>query len=357
MEKAERAKKPDLAQQAAAAAGPRVVTVTAPYKNTVDIIKTSRSFLVTSHIDPDGDAVGCELAMVSVLRRLGKSVVGVLEDPVPPSYVFLEGAAGISSSPTGLGGGQWDVAVVVDSATLERTGWVADAARKCREIVNIDHHRSNTGFGTENVVETDAGACGEIVYRVLEELGAGLVATEAEALYVAILSDTGCFRFPSTTGSTMRIAAHLLDLGVKPYHAASEVYWKKSLPSLRILGDALRSMEVTDDGMIATMGLTRAMYRDSGASDLDTEGFANYPRSISGVAVGALLRETDEGHFRVSLRAAEGYDVDAIAKVFGGGGHMAAAGFRIDGDLESVRAKVLREVQAHLAARPKAPGR
>lgn len=331
--------------------------MTAAYRKTVDIIKASQSFLVTSHIDPDGDAVGCELATVSVLRRLGKRVTGALEDPVPPSYVFLEGAADIATSAAGAGRGPWDVAVVVDSATLERTGWVADAVRTCGAIINIDHHRSNTGFGTENVVETEAGACGEIVYRVIEELGAGLVTTEAEALYVAILSDTGCFRFPSTTGSTLRIAAHLLDLGVKPHHAASEVYWKKSLPSLRILGDALRSMEVSDDGMIATMGLTRAMYRDSGATDMDTEGFANYPRSISGVAVGALLREIDEGHFRVSLRAAEGYDVDAIAKVFGGGGHMAAAGFRIDGNLESVQARVLREIRVGLAARAKASGR
>jgi phosphoesterase RecJ-like protein len=329
----------------------------AAYKKTVDIVRTSQSFLVTSHIDPDGDAVGCELAILSVLSRLGKNATGLLEDPVPPSYVFLEGAAGIVTSSAAVGQGPWDAAIVVDSATLERTGWVADAVKTCGAIINIDHHGSNTYFGTENVVETEVGACGEIVYRVIGELGAGLETAEAEALYVAILSDTGCFRFPSTTGSTLKIAAHLLDLGVKPYHAASEVYWRKSLPSLKILGEALRSMEVTDDGMIATMEVTRAMYRDSGATGVDAEGFANYPRSINGVAVGALLRETDEGHFRVSLRAAEGYDVDAIAKVFGGGGHTAAAGFRIDGDLESIKARVRGEISSRLASRAKAPNR
>lgn len=331
--------------------------MSAAYKKAVDIVKASRSLLVTSHVDPDGDAVGCELAILSVLGRLGKTAVGMFEDAVPPSYRFLGGAASIITSRAAAGQGPWDAAIVVDSATLERTGWVADAVTTCGAILNIDHHRSNTYFGTENLVEVDAGACGEIVYRFIAELGAGLTTAEAQALYVAVLSDTGCFRFPSTTASTLRIAAHLLDLGVEPYHAASEVYWRKSVASLKILGDALRSMEVSDAGLVATMEITRAMYRDSGATGVDTEGFANYPRSINGVAVGVLLRETEEGRFRVSLRGAEGYDVDAIAKVFGGGGHTAAAGFQIDGDLESVKARLRREISSRLPSGPEPPDR
>jgi phosphoesterase RecJ-like protein len=321
--------------------------MTQAYKTLSDLIRNSQSFIVTSHIDPDGDAIGCALAMFSVLKRLNKTVKVLSEDGVPPSYTFLEGASEVLTSRAD----PCDVAVVVDSGGLDRTGWVGEVVKQCRTVVNIDHHMSNTYFGDINIVDMSAGACGEIVYKVLDELGAGLVKSEAEALYVAILSDTGCFRFPSTTAGTLKIAAHLLDLGVRPYHAASEIYWKKSLASLKILGNTLSSIEVTDDGKIAMMQVTRDMYRAAGASAVDTEGLANYPRSINGVAVGVFLRETSEGCFRVSLRAAEGYDVDAVAKVFGGGGHAAAAGFRIEGDLESVKAKVRQSIYSHLKHR------
>jgi phosphoesterase RecJ-like protein len=318
-------------------------------KTIVDLIRTSQDFLVASHIDPDGDAVGCELSMYSVLKRLGKSVKVVSEDSVPPAYRFLERADEVLTSPVDPA----EVAIVVDSGDLERTGWVADIVKRSGTIVNIDHHRSNTQFGHLNLVEKDAGACGEIVYRLLGELGAGLERSEAEALYVAIMSDTGCFRFPTTTAETLSIGAHLLALGVQPYRVASEIYWKKPLSGLKILGSALSSIEVAGGGKVATMEVTRRMYRETGAANVDTDGFANFPRSIEGVAVGALFRETDEAHFRVSLRAAEGYDVDAVARIFGGGGHAAAAGCRIEGDLETVKARVREAILSHLENRAK----
>jgi len=318
--------------------------MTQALQSIVDLIRTSRDFLVTSHIDPDGDAVGCQIAMYSVLKRLGKSVKAVSEDGVPPTYRFLDKADEVLTSPVDAA----EVAIVVDAGALERTGWVADVVKRSKTIVNIDHHRSNTLFGHLNLVEKEVGACGEIIYRLLTKLGVPFERSEAEALYVAIMSDTGCFRFPTTTAETLSIGAHLISLGVRPYHVASEIYWKKPLGSLKILGSALSSIEVTSDGKVATMDVTRRMYRETGATNMDTEGFANYPRSIEGVAVGVLLRETEEGHFRVSLRAAEGYDVDVVARHFGGGGHTAAAGCRIDGDLETVKARVREAIAAHL---------
>jgi phosphoesterase RecJ-like protein len=325
-------------------------------KGLIDLIRGSTSFLVTSHLDPDGDSVGCQLAIYSVLKRLHKNVKVICEDGVPPSYAFLEGAGDVLASRAEAGAAGCDVAMVVDAGTLERIGWVADLVGRCGTVVNIDHHRSNNSFGDLNLVVTSAGACGEIVYQVLRDLGVELVRAEAEALYVAILSDTGCFRFPTTTASTLRIAAHLMEVGVKPYRVASQIYWRKPLASLKILGEALSSIEVTEDGMVATMDVTRAMYRSSGANDVDTEGFANYPRSIDGVAIGVLLRETEEGRFRVSLRAAEGYDVDAVARVFGGGGHTTAAGFRIEGRLDEVKSRVRREIGSQLESRRRAAG-
>jgi phosphoesterase RecJ-like protein len=324
-------------------------------KGMLDLIRGSTSFLVTSHLDPDGDAVGCQLAIYSVLKRLGKDVKAVSEDGVPPSYAFLEGAGDVATSRQAAGGPR-EAAIVVDAGTLERIGWVADLVKRCGTVINIDHHRSNDGFGDLNLVVTSAGACGEIVYHVLQGLGVDLLLREAEALYVAILSDTGCFRFPTTTAGTLKIAAHLMEIGVKPYQVASQIYWRKPLASLKTLGDALSSIEVTEDGSVATMDVTRSMYLRSGAANVDTEGFANYPRSIDGVAVGVLLRETEDGRFRVSLRAAEGYDVDAVARAFGGGGHPTAAGFRIEGNLDEIKSRVRHEILSQIESRRRASG-
>jgi phosphoesterase RecJ-like protein len=314
------------------------------YKAIADLIKSSDSFLVTMHIDPDGDAVGCALSIYSLLKRLGKSVKVISEDPVPANFDFLEGSDEVITTPTGEG----EVAIVVDSGSLDRVGWTKDVVVKCPVIVNIDHHGSNTLFGHHNLGVKTAGACGELVYVLLGKLGAGLTTAEAEALYVAILSDTGCFRFPTTTAETMRIAAHLIDQGVKPYHVASEIFWKRSAAALMLLSSALGSIEVTNGGAIASMVVTRKMFEDTGAGPGDAEGFSNYPRSIRDVQVGILFREIGDNRYRVSLRAREGHSIDGIAKHFGGGGHPTAAGFRIEGDIEAIKSELRNLIQARV---------
>lgn len=312
------------------------------YKAISDLVRNSTSFLITTHIDPDGDGIGSALAIFSVLKRLGKTAKVVFEEPVPQTFAFLEGSEEVISTSTE----PCEVALVLDSGTLERVGWVRDIVLKCQVIVNVDHHGSNNNFGHHNAVDPQAGACGEIIYSILGSLGAGLTVGEAEALYVAILSDTGCFRFPTTTSETLRIAASLIDVGVRPYHVASEIFWKRSPAALMLLSGALSTMEVTNGGAIASMEITQQMYEEAGASPRDIEGFANYPRSIRGVQVGVFFREVGGGLFRVSLRSREGYRVDEVARSFGGGGHPTAAGFRIKGDLEGIKTRLRSEIHA-----------
>jgi phosphoesterase RecJ-like protein len=314
------------------------------YQKLTDLIGAKQSFIVTSHVAPDGDAIGCELAILSVLRRLGKSVKVVSEDGVPGNFAFLDGSSDVVRN----AGTPADVGIVVDSSGLDRVGRVGEVIAGCSTIVNIDHHRSNSYFGTLNLVDTSAGATAEIVYDLLKMLAHPLTAGEAEALFSGIMSDTGCFRFPTTTAKTLRVAAELLDLGAKPYHIASEIFWNRSVSSLKLLSEALATIETTDDGRVATMDVTRAMMEDSGTDHFDTEGFANYPRLIGGVLVGVLLRELDDGHFRVSLRSKESVDVNEIARAFGGGGHQTAAGFRIKGDITEVKQKIRREISRHI---------
>jgi phosphoesterase RecJ-like protein len=311
------------------------------YKNVARLIMESDSFLIASHIDPDGDAVGCELAIWSVINRLGKSAKVVSEEPIPEAFAFISGSEEVvTSGPVAA-----EVAVVVDASSIERVGRVEKLVRECEVIINIDHHQSNENFGEHNLVDEHAGAYGEIIYRLIRSLGVTPTVSEAEALYTAILSDTGCFRFPNTTGDTLRIAGDLLDLGVNAHRVASEIFWKRSPAGLRVLGDALSTIEITNGGAVATMEVTAEMYKKTGASSRDTEGFANYPRSVRDVMVGVLIREIGGGLFRVSLRSREGYPIADVAKSFGGGGHPTAAGFRIEGDLEGVKASIRRRIE------------
>jgi phosphoesterase RecJ-like protein len=314
------------------------------------VIAESQSFLIASHIDPDGDAVGCELAICSILKRLGKSAKVISEEPIGDTFRFLKGSEEVVAGEDS-GVEPAEVAMVVDAASLDRLGSVEKVVRSCPVIVNIDHHESNTFFGRHNLVETDAGSCGEVLYRLVKSMGVDVTVDEAEALYVAILSDTGCFRFPTTTGETLRIAGDLLDAGVRAYHAASEIFWKRSAVGLRLLSNALSTIEVTNGGSIATMEVTRRMYEETGATSRDTEGFANYPRSIRNVIVGVLIREIEENRFRVSLRAREGYAVSHVARTFGGGGHPTAAGFRIRGGREEVKARIRDALEAAILNR------
>jgi phosphoesterase RecJ-like protein len=317
------------------------------YRAIARVIKNSRSFLVASHIDPDGDAVGCELAIASVLKRLGKTAKVISDEPIPDTFVFLKGSDDVVAGGNPVPGPA-DVGLVVDSASLDRLGWPEKVIRACPVVINIDHHESNTYFGDHNLVETGAGACGEVLHRLIRYMEIEPTKDEAEALYVAILSDSGCFRFPTTTGGTLRVAADLLDAGVTAYHAASEIFWKKSAAGLRLLSNALSTIEVSNGGSIAMMEITREMYEETGATPRDTEGFANYPRSIQDVVVGVLIREIEQGRFRVSLRSREGYAISDVARSFGGGGHPTAAGFRISGDRAEVKAKIRDAIGAAL---------
>ncbi len=306
----------------------------------IELIDKYDDFLVTSHIDPDGDSVGSQLAIAYVLKRLGKKVKVGSEDGIPDTYSFLVDGIEIE---TRIEQGA-SVAVVVDCGSLERVGRLRPAVEASSKILNIDHHKTNVRFGDVNLVDTSAGATAEILFDLIHQMDLPLTRMEAECLLAAIMTDTGCFRFPTTTPKTMRIGAQLIEAGANPYRVATEIFWSRSPAGIKLLGGALSTIEVDCDGRIATMEVTRRMYEESGANNRDTEGFANYPRSIKGVVVGILLREVDHGMFRVSLRSKEGYDVDRVASALGGGGHPTAAGFRIQGDLETVKRKVRDEV-------------
>lgn len=300
------------------------------------------SFILLEHQKPDGDCVGSGLALVQALRALGKQALLVSDDPHPALYDFLPGRqfhsrAGFLKvedySP--------QVAIFLDCTDPERAGKGLEFAQG-KLWVNIDHHVSNSRFGAINLVNSEAAATGELIYDVLNALEAPIDKDIAVCLYVAIITDTGGFRYQNTAKRTHLLAADLLDRGVNGPEVFERVFDTRTVSSVVLLARALRTLQLYHEGKVASVCLTQEMIRLSGASSDETEGIIGYPRSISGVEVSLFFKEADEaGSIHVSFRSRSAVDVAAVAKSLGGGGHPRAAGALIKGTMEEVRKKVM----------------
>ncbi len=300
----------------------------------VAALRRYQRFVVTSHIHPDGDAVGSVLAMGWILRRLGKEVRLVLAERVPAAYAFLPGQESVEAV-RGSGGEargmdragtlEAEAVVVVDCSDLERIGPVKDLLPPGAAVINLDHHLQNE-FGAPRYVRTEAAATGELLYELIRKLGLELDCDTATCLYTALLTDTGSFRFANTTAETLHIAADLLAFGVSPSCVAEQVYDVKPLSSLRLLAEALATLKVTPCGRVAWLEMDEGMLERHGVDASETEGIVNYARTIAGVKIGALFRGVAPSLTRVSWRSRPGYDVSRVAARFGGGGHANAAG-------------------------------
>lgn len=291
------------------------------------LIRKGCSILVTSHAFPDGDSVGCILALGNGLRKIGKKATMVV-DGFPDRYRFIPGTEDVS--PWSRITERYDLGVVVDCGDLVQVGNGIQIRELCSTIVNIDHHPTNKFFGDVNYLRPSAGACGEIIYDLLEILGVQLNSDLALALYSAIVTDTGSFKYDNTTSRTHTIAARLLELGVHPSPVAEILFDSRPLAHLRLLGRALESLEVTEDGLVAWMVLPAATFAKLEAEDEATDGVVNYARNIDGVEAALLFRELPDGRVRVSVRSRKSLDACRFAQNFGGGGHQRAAGFVAD---------------------------
>ena len=311
-------------------------------------IGSAHRVLVTSHVDPDGDAVGSGLAFASLVRELGKDVDVVTQDPIPRLYEFLPGAD-TAKRPNQVQG-EYDTCVVLDCASLERVGSVQPLVSSSRVIVNIDHHFSNTNFGQVNLVFPEASATAAIVVRLVDDFDMPIGKDRATNLYAAMIADTGSFRYSNSSAESLKTCARLVDEGADPTWVAANIFGRKGLPGLRLLGEALLSLEVLNGGSVAMISLSRDSFEKHGASTGDCEGFVNYAQSLKGVRVGILLRETEQNVTKASFRSDGSTDVDQLARMYGGGGHPTAAGARISGPLHDAKKRVLEGVENFLLA-------
>lgn len=318
-----------------------------------EAVKTSENIAVLPHITADGDALGSSFALALALAGIGKKADVLLEEKVPLIYCFLPGMEFSSvyeeeTGPKMRRARHYDLVIALDCGDIERLGTrrkVFDAAEK---TVNIDHHQTNTGFAALNLTDTGASATGEIIFELIGHLGQKIGRDAATSLYAAIATDTGGFRYSNTTPHTHEIAAELIRLGVDVADISQRVFDITSYGKVKLMGAAIRNLELLEDGKLAVMAVTNEMIRSSEAREEDSDGIINVARNIRGVEAAAMLRQLDSGEIKVNLRSNNYVDVAAIAARHSGGGHKRAAGFTTAGVLEQVKEAVINELKEAL---------
>jgi phosphoesterase RecJ-like protein len=301
------------------------------------LVAGGRRFLITSHVKPDGDSIGSQLALACALRAfVGREVRIVNRDPAPPALLSFPGARDIEYR--SAIDGAYDAVFVLECPDLERTGLTGLDGQT---LINIDHHPGNTLFGHINWFDDGVAACGEMVFDVIRELGVQLSVEMATHLYVAIVTDTGSFRYSNVSPRTFDICRELLVAGADPVAIARTVFDSNSVGRLRLFGAVMNTLETDSKGRLATIRLDPAMTEASGGHSDDTEGLINMPLTVPEIQAVVFFKEAAGGTFRVSFRSKGRIDVGAVAAGFGGGGHRNAAGCTVTGTLDEARRLVL----------------
>ena len=304
-------------------------------------LDAGQSFVFACHGGPDGDTLGSALALSRVMRARGKDVVVLSEDGVPENYRFIPESDTIV---TATDRRDFDVGMLVDCEGVKRAGKSAEPIVAAKTTACIDHHVPDGEFGQVRIVDQTASATAELVFDLLEANQVTINKICATQLLTGLIADTGAFRFANTSPRTFHTAARLTDLGGDPSVIAREVYDTRPLRAVKLLGRTLSSVEIKENGLVVVGVITRDDLDELQASDTDTDSIINYVRMVKGAKVAILFREIERKSIRISLRSRDGVDVNQVARAFGGGGHVAAAGCTVEATLEEAKRLVLSEV-------------
>lgn len=310
-----------------------------------ELIAANTSFLITSHESPDGDAVGSSLALANYLTEIGKDVTVHFSDPVPELYHFLPLADRVTTT---LPDRDYDICFVLDVGEFRRAGEQVGACRRIGAFINLDHHKTCEKFGVINFIDVNAAATGLLVHRIIKAAGAEVSAASAVCIYVAVITDTGSFRYSNANQEAFAVAGEMISRGVNAWDVASRLYESQPKGRLELLAKALTTLKFSDCGRFASLSVSLDMYAQTGTDAELTDGFINYPRSVSGVEVAIFFRQLDSDSYKVGFRSKGTIDVSRLAEGFGGGGHHNAAGCVVHGDLKTVREKVFSHLRAVL---------
>ena len=312
----------------------------------LEAIERNHSFLITTHENPDGDAIGSSLGVAQFLRNAGKVVIVHFKDQVPELYRFLPLIDQVLYT---VPDRHYDVCFVLDVGEFRRAGTAITSCRTIGTFINIDHHITQDLFGAINYIDSAAAATGVLIYRIIKESGQTLDYNTAICLYTAILTDTGSFRYSNANQEAFTIAGELVSLGINAWYVTEHLYESQPANRLKLLSEALNTLIISPQGDVASVTVTIDMYERTGGTSELTDGFVNYPRSIRGVEVAIFLREIEPGLFKVGFRSKGKVNVAALAALFDGGGHHNAAGCNMEGTINQVRKAVLSRVYEALA--------
>jgi bifunctional oligoribonuclease and PAP phosphatase NrnA len=314
------------------------------FRDVVKLVKSKKTFLLVTHVNPDGDGLGAQSALYVALKKLGKKVYVVNHDALPHRFSYLPFTSAYQVSDQIP---PHDVCFVLDAGNFTR---IREGVRREEFgiLINIDHHYSNDLYGDYNLVFPEAAATGDVAYQLIKALKVKVEKGIAESIYTSIITDTGRFRYPNTTPYIFKMAAELLEAGADGSKISESVFGDITWEAMELTRLALGTIQTFNEGLIGTMTLTLEDFKKSGALDEDTENLINLVRNLNTVKIAAFLKEMPDGRVKISLRSKSGLNVAEVAKQFGGGGHAYASGAVMPGPLDQAQKRVLAACQSAL---------
>ncbi len=313
----------------------------------IELIENHQRFAVTSHIRPDGDALGSSLALLWILRGLGKDAEVIMCDGVPHSYEKLPGSDQVRV--VADLDREYDAVFVIECSDVTRPGL---PQLKDQFVVNIDHHSTTAMFGQVNWIDSTAAAVGEMIYNLAKAIGARITPEMASCVYAAVLTDTGSFHFSNTTERTFKIASELVKHGAQPARLSQAIFYCHPYSKVKLIGSVLSTLQRDESGHIAWIRMTTEAMLEAGATEEDTDGIINYPLTIGDVEAAAFFRELPNDLIRTSLRSKNRVNVARVAEQFGGGGHANAAGFTIAAKFDELSREVIEKLREAVRLAP-----
>lgn len=306
-------------------------------KELLKLLKENKKVIILPHIIPDGDTLGSAGALQHALNNFGNETIILIEDDIPSDLKFLElnnlyDIRNLKNEFT-----DFDMIITIDSSDIDRLGVRAKLLQYTDNILNIDHHKTNSEYGKFNYIDITASSCGEIIYDIIMDLNINIDKKIASLLYIAITTDTGSFKYSNTTPKTLRIAANLLEYGIDKDDINIQLYQNKPLNKMKLLIDTLNTLEFYFNNKLSIMYISLEMLKENNIDFSDSDGIIEHGRNIENVEIAVLLKEVNKKEIKVGLRSKGNYDVSEIAAFFGGGGHKNAAGCTIKASIEEAK--------------------
>lgn len=312
------------------------------------VVSGNTSFAIISHRRMDGDAVGSMVALADVLCAMGKDVLLVNDDDVPETYKFLAHTEKFVK-PSEVADA-CEVVAVLDTGTRQQLGDSARLMAKAHTVVHVDHHLEGEPLGDVSIIDSDASAVGEMLFGIFAHAGIEITPQAATALYVALATDTGSFKFANTKARTLQVAAELISLGADAAAISERVFDRKKFSTLKLTAAVLYTLELRFDGQVSSLVVTDKMIEESGAKPEETDGLVNLAKSVEGTRLALMFREDGRGKTKVSFRSDGSVQVQELAARFGGGGHAMAAGCTVDAGMQEAQQQVFEIVSEVIGA-------